>query len=78
MSQNILTTCQIYCYAVSSRRDMDSTRPMKVSCGICIWHQDISSICRLRDEAGVDWTCWSSTSHRLDWDLGDLEVRATP
>ena len=50
----------------SDRRGMDSTRPLKVSCGI--WHHDASSrsfkSCKLRGEASMDRTCLSSTSHR--------------
>ncbi|XP_051801618.1 vascular endothelial growth factor C isoform X3 [Acanthochromis polyacanthus] len=46
-------------------QDMDSTRPLKVCCGI--WHQDVSrsfEACKLRGVASMKWTCLSSTSHR--------------
>ncbi|KAF7656706.1 hypothetical protein LDENG_00037350 [Lucifuga dentata] len=45
---------------------MDSTRPLKVSCGI--WHQDVNSrffkSCKFGGGASMDQTCFSSTSHR--------------
>ena len=49
-----------------TRWGMDSTRPLKVCCGI--WHQDVSSrsfkSCMLQGGASMDWICLSSTSHR--------------
>ena len=45
---------------------MDSTRRLKVCCGI--WHQDVSSrsfkSCKFRGGASMDRTCLSSTSNR--------------
>ena len=45
---------------------MDSTRSLKVCCGI--WHQDVGSrsfrSCKLWGGASMDWTCLSNTSHR--------------
>jgi len=53
-------------YVALTRRGMDSTRPLKVCCGI--WQQDVSSrsfkSCKLRGGASMDRTCLFSTSHR--------------
>ena len=68
----IMTTCLIIvglpfaAKTALTHWDMDSTRPLKVCCGI--WHQVVSSrsfkSCKLRDGASVDWTHLSSTPHR--------------
>ena len=62
ISHNIMTTCLILsrspfcCKTALTCRGMDSTRPLKVCCGI--WHQAVSSTsfksCRLRGGFSMD------------------------
>ena len=62
---------------------VDSTRPMKVCCGI--WHQHLSrrsfKSCKVWVGASMDWICLASTSHRCSIGLrsGDpKEAKSTP
>lgn len=64
---------------ILTSQGMNSTRPLKVYCGI--WHQNVSSksfkSCKLRGGASIDRICLSSTSH-TDIRCGNLEVKSTP
>ncbi len=55
----------------------DSTRPLKVCCGI--WHQNVSSrsfkSCKLQGWIGLVCSA-HPTDARLDWDLGNLEAKS--
>lgn len=64
---NMMTTCLIVC------RTLDSV----VSGTKTLSGRSFKS-CKLRRGASVERTCLSSTTHRLDRDLGNLEAEATP
>ena len=79
-----MTTCLILCRSpfaaktAQTHRGTESTRPLKMCCGI--WHQDVSSrsfkSCKLWGGASIDRTCLSSASHRCSIGLRSGEFGA--